>query len=671
MKSMVKVSTLRAVAQRWKERANKRGDMAQKLAEGKPADEPGRVQLRLKRLSELARRGPALERIFDTNDLRPNNPFFTSGMAMARCVGRVVVRDDTGVLGYGTGFMVTPHLLLTNNHVLETAETAGYSTIEFDFDADRHGTPLAVSDFALEPHRFFITDVDLDYSLVAVSPQPLSAHGAGLEEFGWARLIKAQGKAVVGDPVNIIQHPGGRAKQVALRNNQVLDIFEDFLHYRTDTEPGASGAPVSNDQWEVVALHHSAVPAMDANGNILTRDNRIWDETMSAESIQWVANEGIRVSSLVEHISRADIKGSEPELLNQLLTAQAPLPVVPEQKPSISGGTATSIQVVAGGQTFTIPLSLQLQVGAPVAQTTAPFRKVEPSGASAISGLVDIDQLLEEGEKRPYYDHAADEAAIAAYYADIAPSDDPSRNFGLYSDLVIKTHRNRLNYSPSRHVYPWVDLHERDDGSRVLRSIYSGKAYSARELIERDQRIELERTQRQEALRRERLSVDEAVREQEQIEAALPYNCEHVVPQSWFSKREPMRGDLHHLFACESGCNSFRGNIPFDDFPDFDEVIRSQCGRRETGAFEPAAGKGAVARATLYFLLRYPDEINSTAREYKAERIAVLLAWHRDNPPDRYEHHRNAAIFELQGNRNPLIDQLALADRIDFKIGLG
>jgi len=41
--------------------------------------------------------------------------------------------------------------------------------------------------------------------------------------------------------------------------------------------------------------------------------------------------------------------------------------------------------------------------------------------------------------------------------------------------------------------------------------------------------------------------------------AGLIFNCEHVVPQSWFAKRKPVRGDLHHVFACEPGCNSFRG----------------------------------------------------------------------------------------------------------------
>jgi endonuclease I len=155
------------------------------------------------------------------------------------------------------------------------------------------------------------------------------------------------------------------------------------------------------------------------------------------------------------------------------------------------------------------------------------------------------------------------------------------------------------------------------------------------------------------------------------LEASLPYNCEHVVPQSWFNKAEPMRGDLHHLFACESGCNSFRGNIPYFDFPDFEEALRSECGKRERDGFEPSNGKGAVARATLYFLLRYPRQIDAVDEEYGPNRILTLLDWHKDKRPTDYERHRNAAIFELQGNRNPLVDHPDWADRITFTLGLG
>ena len=195
--------------------------------------------------------------------------------------------------------------------------------------------------------------------------------------------------------------------------------------------------------------------------------------------------------------------------------------------------------------------------------------------------------------------------------------------------------------------------------------------FSAAELIEADFAIQRQRESLREAVLRAGVLGAEGLRAGDDfLEASLPYNCEHVVPQSWFNKAEPMRGDLHHLFACESGCNSFRGNIPYFDFPDLNEAVRSECGQREEGKFEPGAGKGAVARATLYFLLRYPGQIDRTAKEYTADRIGILLKWHKQFPPDVYEFHRNAAIFAAQGNRNPLIDFPEWAHQIDFELGL-
>jgi endonuclease I len=132
-----------------------------------------------------------------------------------------------------------------------------------------------------------------------------------------------------------------------------------------------------------------------------------------------------------------------------------------------------------------------------------------------------------------------------------------------------------------------------------------------------------------------------------------------------------MRGDLHHLFACESGCNSFRGNRAYFDFPDFEEALRDDCGKLLENRFEPAAGKGVIARATLYFLLRYPGEINSNQREFEQDRLPMLLAWHEQHPVTLYEKHRNTAISEKQGNRNPLIDFPEWAKEMDFTLGFG
>ena len=130
----------------------------------------------------------------------------------------------------------------------------------------------------------------------------------------------------------------------------------------------------------------------------------------------------------------------------------------------------------------------------------------------------------------------------------------------------------------------------------------------------------------------------------------LLYNCEHSVPQSWFGKKEPMRGDLHHLFACESRCNGFRANTPFMEFADYAPATAEdprparraadQCGKSEGNGFEPAHGKGAVARAVLYFAARYPGLMD----EMPAAHYPMLLTWHQQDPVTRWERHRNAAI---------------------------
>jgi endonuclease I len=273
---------------------------------------------------------------------------------------------------------------------------------------------------------------------------------------------------------------------------------------------------------------------------------------------------------------------------------------------------------------------------------------------------------------RPYYDDEADGAARTEYYRNIQIDDLDERDlYKALNRLLTETHDNRTNYKPAVHLYPWVDLHE-DGSQRRLKSIYSEQEFDAEELIAADFRIEREREQLREVLMREsRFSLIDRARQFEVLEAAMPFNCEHVVPQSWFRKKEPMRGDLHHLFACEIPCNSMRAHFPFFDFPDFGEAIKADCGKHEGSKFEPAGGKGAVARATLYFLLRYPREINRSSGEYTEDGIKTLLKWHQAEEVSRYEKHRNAAIQEKQGNRNPLIDFPEWAKRIDFTQGLG
>ncbi len=239
---------------------------------------------------------------------------------------------------------------------------------------------------------------------------------------------------------------------------------------------------------------------------------------------------------------------------------------------------------------------------------------------------------------------------VEGYWDDVVGAEDPTDRFWRISKVLADTHTTPRHYDPPLFLYPCVDL--RPEGH--IESIYTGDRYDPRALIAEDLAV---RARRIEAL-------VESLAESE-LDARYPYNCEHVVPQSWFDYEEPMRGDLHHLFTCEAKCNSFRGNYAYTDFADYREVIRDKCGKREAEGFEPHRSKGTVSRAALYFILRYP------ARATGAFRLEQLLAWHIAEPPDAYEHHRNEAIWRLQGNRNPMIDHPSWAIEIDFSAGVG
>ncbi len=683
------------------------------------ADEPKRVEARLRRLGadertvslyergdyasrpsisaipELVETVNPLERILGNNDLIGID-FLEKGLAIAQCIGRIRIRSSSGrFMGFGTGFMVSPDLLLTNNHVLKSSEPATGSEVEFGYQESFTGAPIRSVVFRFDPQRFFFTDKKLDFTMVAVEPRSTS----GAEEvvsFGCTGLIEESGKALVGEFVNIIQHPNGELKQVAIRENQIADVFEDFVHYQTDTAPGSSGSPVLNDQWEVVALHHSGVPRRE-NGRIMSTAGTPWTPDMGDHRIHWIANEGIRISRIVKHLKKRIRSKSQKELFEKIFVsgpcpAETVFPRASSRPEQDQPEPVRHIEDVTGSivsQGLSIPLELTVQLrhapltsgtlatasAAPTQSAVTPSSSVssadEPPGdpspdEARISSLI---SELDEARTGPYYDAEEDEQLRTAYYEDLSHELVGSELFFALSHLLRTTHRNRLGYSPSRHLYPSVDL--QPDG--MLRSVYSDKVYDPERMIREAFRVEQERMERIRELtsREAGLTFEELTLEMEALEAQLPYNCEHVVPQSWFNRRQPMRGDLHHLFTCEMECNSYRSNCPYFDYPDFEESIRDACGKRESDGFEPTAGKGLVARATLYFLLRYPGEIDDETGEFTADRLAVLLDWHRQHPVTEHERHRNMIIHEKQGNRNPLIDFDDWAEKIDFKLGFG
>ncbi|HMI04634.1 MAG TPA: endonuclease [Pedobacter sp.] len=545
-----------------------------------------------------------LERIIDGDDMLEVN-YLIKGALAAKSVCRVTVISESGDDdSAGTGFLIAPNIMITNNHVLSNKGTAGLSYAEFNYELGADNLPTVSRVFRFNPEKLFYTNQPYDYTIIWL--EETSADGAAkINEFGFLKLNPSLGKTKEGNFVSVIQHPDGKKKKVAIRGNRVTSLdLPVFIRYETDTKNGASGAPVFNDKWEVVALHHSGVPNRDNQLRILNLKGEVWEEAQGESQINWLENEGVRVSSIIIDITtKAAIEF--PFLLNHF-----------------SPVTDPNILIKSVGKTS------------------------------------------EQLEKEVYYPQEKDEENAKQYYREIP--DISASSFDQLHNLLKKTHTKHHNYSPSEFVYPKVDLYH--DGK--LRSIYSTMEFSPEELILADKKVDIDRELKFiEISKHEKMVSKEAFTESViALEALLPYNCEHVVCQSWFRKQEPMKGDLHHLFACESGCNSFRNDHAYTEFehykpvPADQEKERLKCGNMENDKFEPENNKGVVARAVLYFLVRYPKTIT----KYESEDITMLKNWSSEQKITLYEKHRNHEIFQLQGNRNPFIDFPGLEQKFDF-----
>lgn len=250
---------------------------------------------------------PALERLILPEDNLLPVHFLEEGAKVQKAVARIRTRTQ-----FGTGFMVSKSLFLTNNHVIPDVSTANNTRIQFNYQLDHYGNALTLDEFTLDTN-VFRTNRALDYTLVRVRPKqvtfglsPFEGESAPHEIFAldvfpqlmptirrWPIPVwpsKNAGEVYghiplrrhgfsLGQRVSIIQHPDGRRKEAAVHDNKVSQIFANYFRYTTDTEPGSSGSPVFNNAWDLVGLHHAG-GAQDQNG-------------------RWLSNQGVRIDKII------------------------------------------------------------------------------------------------------------------------------------------------------------------------------------------------------------------------------------------------------------------------------------------------------------------------------------------------------------------------------------
>lgn len=164
------------------------------------------------------------------------------------------------------------------------------------------------------------------------------------------------------------------------------------------------------------------------------------------------------------------------------------------------------------------------------------------------------------------------------------------------------------------------------------------------------------------------------------------YSREHCFPSSWWggtdSPTNQQFSDLHHLFPADQFVNNKKSNYPIGKVNPSAVSWTSTNGSKVgncgvpgyTGfVFEPIDEyKGDFARAYLYLITRYKDQISAwvtanaatqiddviLGNQYKPWYLNMLMEWSANDPVSAKEIARNNAIYYQtpQSNRNPFVD---------------
>ena len=164
------------------------------------------------------------------------------------------------------------------------------------------------------------------------------------------------------------------------------------------------------------------------------------------------------------------------------------------------------------------------------------------------------------------------------------------------------------------------------------------------------------------------------------------WNREHSVPQSWFSKSNPMKSDIVHVLPTDCYVNNRRSSYPFGEVGNATYTSNngySKLGPCKTAGysgtvFEPNDEvKGDIARIYFYMVTCYEDRFTGwtagsatqvfSSNKYEGLKtwcMDMMMRWSKNDPVDAVETARNNAVQEVQGNRNPFVDYPGLEDYV-------
>lgn len=199
--------------------------------------------------------------------------FLDKGYHCGKSIGRIHTGSQLG-----TGFLIQGGFILTNWHVLPDFASAAGATINFEFSSYPEDAGKRIP---LDPANGFATGgkAASDWSIVKLS-----------QTVDLDPILLANKPVKGGDRVNIIQHPEGGVKQICIHQNFVAYAGDNVVQYLADTLGGSSGSPVFDNEWDIVALHHSGG----------------WLEDPDSKG-EYFRNEGIAMKRVIDEINQSGV----------------------------------------------------------------------------------------------------------------------------------------------------------------------------------------------------------------------------------------------------------------------------------------------------------------------------------------------------------------------------
>jgi len=262
--------------------------------------------------------GKPLEEIIQQNAQFINPALFEQRLPIL--TGQVCWVEIPG--GGGTGFLVGPDLVLTNDHVIERVRKgeAAWQDVRCIFDykqtvdgatLDKKKLPavklindankwlvdrLPPSQFDWDPTLGDAPETELDFALLRleepIGDLPVGGGTADSQAMnqprGWIDVNVQPAPLTVGNQVFLLQHPKGEPLRLSVGTvTEFNGQTRTRMRYDANSKDGSSGSPCFNADLQLVALHHAFDPAFP----------RKWNQAVPLDKIKqaW-KNHGVAIS---------------------------------------------------------------------------------------------------------------------------------------------------------------------------------------------------------------------------------------------------------------------------------------------------------------------------------------------------------------------------------------